>query len=98
MIAVVVRQNDQIDRWQVSDLTSRLGFAPRPDAMTQEDVLAFVQKGGVGQDCQSAEADQCGRVTDEVDAALLKSAVPLLVNSDDVIVWPPAGPAINFVY
>jgi hypothetical protein len=40
--------------------------------MTQKDVLAFVQKGGVGQDCQSAEADQRGGVTDEVDAAFVE--------------------------
>jgi hypothetical protein len=46
MIAVVMRQYDHIDRWQVSDLASGLDFAPGPDAMTQKDVLAFVQKAG----------------------------------------------------
>ena len=55
MIAVVVRQDDQIYRWQVSDLASRLDLASGPNAVTQVDVLAFVQEGGIGQDRQSAE-------------------------------------------
>ena len=40
--------------------------------MTEMHVLALVQKCGIGQDCQSAEADQRGGVTDEVDAAFVE--------------------------
>jgi hypothetical protein len=40
--------------------------------MTQIDVLAFVEEGGIGQDRQSAETDQCGRVTDEINVALIE--------------------------
>jgi len=34
MVAVVMRQDDQVHRWQISDLASRLDLAPRPDAVT----------------------------------------------------------------
>jgi hypothetical protein len=43
MISVVTRQDDQIDRWQVGDLASRLDLAPGPYAMTQINVLALVE-------------------------------------------------------
>src|SRR5258707_8050588 len=76
MIAVVVRQDDQIYRWQVGDLARRLHLAPGPDAMTQIDVLAFVQESGIGQDGQPAETDQCGGVTDEVKIALTEFCRP----------------------
>jgi hypothetical protein len=76
MIAVIMRQDDQIYLWQVSDLASWLDLAPGPDAMTQIDVLAFVEEGGIGQDRQSAETDQCGGVTDEVNIALVEICPP----------------------
>jgi hypothetical protein len=76
MITVVMRQDDQIYRWQVSDLARWLDLAPRPYAMTQIDVLAFVEEGRIGQDRQSAETDQCGGVTDEVDIALIEFCRP----------------------
>ena len=76
MIAVVVRQDDQIYRWQVAYLARRLDLAPGPYAMTQIDVLAFVQEGRIGQDGQSAETDQCGGVTDEVKIALTEFCRP----------------------
>ena len=76
MIAVVVRQDDQIYRWQVGDLASWLDLAPGPYAMTQIDVLAFVEEGGIGQDRQSAKTDQCGGITDEVKIALIEFCRP----------------------
>src|SRR6476620_10853593 len=76
MIAVVVRQDDQIYRWQVGDLARRLHLAPGPDPVTQIDVLAFVQESGIGQDGQPAETDQCGGVTDEVNIALTEFCRP----------------------
>jgi hypothetical protein len=76
MIAVVVRQDDQIYRWQVGDLASRLDLAPGPYAMAQIDVFAFVQEGGIGQDRQSAETDQRGGVTDEINIALIEFWCP----------------------
>ncbi len=72
MIAVVMRQDDQIYRRQVGDLASWLDLAPGPYAVTQIDVPAFVEEGGGGQDHESAETDQCGGVTDEVDIALVE--------------------------
>ena len=72
MVAVIVRQDDKIYRWQVSDLASGLDLAAGPDAMTQIHMLASVEKRRIGQDCQSAETDQCGGVTDEVDIALIE--------------------------
>jgi hypothetical protein len=57
MIAVVVRQDDQINRRQVSDLARWLHLAPGPYAMAQIDVLAFVEEGRIGQNRQSAETD-----------------------------------------
>jgi hypothetical protein len=39
-------------------------------------VLAFVEEGGIGQDRQSAETDQCGGVTDEVEIALIEFCGP----------------------
>ena len=77
MISVVMRQDDQIDRWQVGDLARRLHFAPGPDAMTQIDVLALMQERGIGQDRQPAETDQCGGVTDEVNIALTELCRPI---------------------
>jgi hypothetical protein len=70
------RQHDQIYRWQVGDLASRLNLAPGPDAMAQVDVLAFVEEGGIGQNRQSAEPDQRGGVTDEINIALTEICCP----------------------
>jgi hypothetical protein len=39
-------------------------------------VLAFVEEVGIGQDRQSAEADQCGGVTDEIDIAFVEICFP----------------------
>ena len=72
MIAVVMRQHDHIDRWQIRDLTRRLDLTPCPYAVAQVDVLAFVKERGVGQDRQSAEPDQNRRVSDEVKIALIE--------------------------
>ena len=38
--------------------------------MSQIDVFAFVEEGGIGQHGQPAETDQCGGVADEVKLAL----------------------------
>ena len=70
MIAVVVRQDDQVYRWQVCDLTCRFDLAPGPDAMTEIDVPTFVEEGRISENCQSTVVDQSGGVTDEVDFAL----------------------------
>jgi len=77
MIAVVVRQDDQIYRWQVGDLASRLDLPPGPYAMTQIDVFAFVQESGIGQDRQPAETDQRGGVTDEINIARIEFRCPI---------------------
>src|SRR4051812_46110095 len=44
--------------------------------MTQKDVLALVEEGGIGQDRQSAEPDQSGGVTDEIKIALIEVGRP----------------------
>jgi hypothetical protein len=38
--------------------------------MAQKDVLTLVQEGGIRQDCQSAEPDQGGGVTNKIDFSL----------------------------
>jgi hypothetical protein len=64
------------DTRQVGDLASWFDLAPGPYAMTQIDVLAFVEEGGIGQDRQSAETNQCGGVTDEVNIAPIEFRCP----------------------
>jgi hypothetical protein len=44
--------------------------------MTQIDVLAFVEEGGVGQDREPAESDQCGGISDEIDIPLIEIRCP----------------------
>jgi hypothetical protein len=40
------------------------------------DVLAFMEEGGIGEDRQSAEPDQCGGVADEINIALAEICCP----------------------
>src|SRR5580693_4777840 len=93
MVAVVVRQDDQIDGRKVSDLAGRLDFAAGPYTVAEIDVLALVQEGGIGQDRQPAKPNQRGGVTDEIDLAFVKigwSAAGELYGSHRVVsfvVW-----------
>jgi hypothetical protein len=44
--------------------------------MAEVDVLSFVEQGGIGQDRQSAETDQCGGVADEIHVTRIEICCP----------------------
>ena len=70
VIAVIMRQYDQIDRRQVSDLAGGFDLAPGPHAVTQVHMDPLVQERRIGQDRNAAKANhRCG-ITDEVDLTL----------------------------
>ena len=70
VIAVIVREHDQIQRWQIRDLTGRLDLAPCIDPVTEIHVIALVQKGRVRQDHETGKPDQSGCVADEIHLAV----------------------------
>jgi hypothetical protein len=59
--------------------------------MTQVDVLALMQEGGIDQDGQPSETDQRGGIADEVNIALIESCCPTAVGSKGVILTWPLG-------
>lgn len=66
VVGVIVRQDDQVQRGQIGDLTVRLHLAPGVDAVAEVEMVTLVQERGVGQDREPRETDQRRGVADEV--------------------------------
>jgi hypothetical protein len=91
VIAVIVRQDDQIDRRQVGYLAGGLNFTARPDAVAEIDVGALVHECRIGQDGKTTEIDQCRCVTDKVDFPVIQIGRRAFRNPQRSHRAPPCG-------
>jgi len=70
VVAVVVRQHDEIDEREVGDLHRRFGQSLGPEAHAEPGVLATMEEVRIGQDGESPEPDQRRGRADEQDVAV----------------------------